>query len=212
MFEPLYSAAEMRAAEEGRDVTELMERAGAAVAREVLQRFPDARRIAVVCGGGSNGGDGRIAARILREEGCDAVETTAVEPPPQTTAIRRASGKRAAPRGPPRAPARSISSARSRDSPDSAPPRRASPGGVERREVSASAIDDGDRGGQLARVRHREVDRARADSLGPVRDRPDSRTDGFGRPTISMSFQAKARATPKPSAFPTASLPAKRPA
>ena len=56
-----------------------MERAGAAVAREVMQRFPDARRIAVVCGGGSNGGDGRIAARILREEGRDAVETTAVE-------------------------------------------------------------------------------------------------------------------------------------
>jgi NAD(P)H-hydrate epimerase len=56
-----------------------MERAGAAVAREVLQRFPDARRIAVVCGGGSNGGDGRIAARILREQGRDAVETTAVE-------------------------------------------------------------------------------------------------------------------------------------
>ena len=62
MFEPLYTAAEMRAVEEGRDITELMERAGAAVAREVLQRFPDARRIAVVCGGGSNGGDGRIAA------------------------------------------------------------------------------------------------------------------------------------------------------
>jgi NAD(P)H-hydrate epimerase len=79
MFEPLYSAAEMRAAEEGHDGAALMERAGAAVAREVLQRFPDARRIAVVCGGGSNGGDGRIAARILREEGCDAVETTAVE-------------------------------------------------------------------------------------------------------------------------------------
>ena len=79
MLEPLYNAAEMRAAEEGHDVTQLMERAGAAVAREVLQRFPDARRIAVVCGGGSNGGDGRIAARILREEGCDAVETTAVE-------------------------------------------------------------------------------------------------------------------------------------
>ena len=79
MFEPLYTAAEMRAAEEGHDVTELMERAGAAVAREVLERFPDARRIAVVCGSGSNGGDGRIAARILREEGCDAVETVAVE-------------------------------------------------------------------------------------------------------------------------------------
>jgi hydroxyethylthiazole kinase-like uncharacterized protein yjeF len=79
VFEPLYTADEARAAEEGHDVAELMERAGAAVAREVVQRFPDARRIAVVCGGGSNGGDGRIAARILREEGRDAVETTAVE-------------------------------------------------------------------------------------------------------------------------------------
>ncbi len=79
MFEPLYTAEEARAAEEGHDVAELMERAGAAVAHEVLQRFPDARRIAVVCGGGANGGDGRIAARILREHGRDAVETTAVE-------------------------------------------------------------------------------------------------------------------------------------
>ena len=79
MFEPLYTAEEARAAEAGHDIGELMERAGAAVAREVLQRFPEARRIAVVCGGGSNGGDGRIAARILREAGRDAVETTAVE-------------------------------------------------------------------------------------------------------------------------------------
>jgi hydroxyethylthiazole kinase-like uncharacterized protein yjeF len=79
MFEPLYTAAEARAAEQGHEVAELMERAGAAVAREVLARYPDAHRIAAVCGGGSNGGDGRIAARILREQGLDAVETTAVE-------------------------------------------------------------------------------------------------------------------------------------
>jgi NAD(P)H-hydrate epimerase len=79
MLEPLYTATEMRAAEAGHDVSELKERAGAAVAREVLRRFPGARRIAVVCGGGSNGDDGRIAARLLREEGRDAVETTAVE-------------------------------------------------------------------------------------------------------------------------------------
>jgi NAD(P)H-hydrate epimerase len=79
MFEPLYTAEEARLAEEGHDVAELMGRAGAAVAREVLQRFPDASRIAVVCGGGSNGGDGRVAARILREEGREAVETEAVE-------------------------------------------------------------------------------------------------------------------------------------
>jgi NAD(P)H-hydrate epimerase len=79
MFEPLYTADETRAAEKGHDVAELMELAGAAVAREVLQLFPDAHRVAVVCGGGANGGDGRIAARILRGEGLDAVETTAVE-------------------------------------------------------------------------------------------------------------------------------------
>ena len=74
----------MRAAEERypgypETAPELMERAGAAVAREVLQLFPNAHRVAVVCGGGANGGDGRIAARILRDEGLDAVETTAVE-------------------------------------------------------------------------------------------------------------------------------------
>ena len=79
MLEPLYTTDEARRAEEGHDVGELMERAGAAVAREVRERFPHARRVAVVCGGGSNGGDGRIAARILREQGVDAVETTAVE-------------------------------------------------------------------------------------------------------------------------------------
>ena len=77
---------------------------------------------------------------------------------------------------------------------------------------SSIGCDDCDCGGELARVRHRQVDRARFHPLGPGRDVPESRTDGFGRPAISMSFQANARATPNPSAFPTASLPAKRPA
>ncbi len=80
MFEPLYSSAEMRAAEArypGYPGTadELMERAAAAVADEALRSFPDARRFAVVCGKGANGGDGRIAARLLREAGHDAEET-----------------------------------------------------------------------------------------------------------------------------------------
>ena len=38
--------------------------------------------------------------------------------------------------------------------------------------------------------------------------RPERRTPGFGRPTISISFHVKR--TPQPSALPTASLPAKR--
>jgi ADP-dependent NAD(P)H-hydrate dehydratase / NAD(P)H-hydrate epimerase len=69
MFAPLYTADEMRAAEQGHNVEELMERAGRAVAEAVLRRYPDAQRIAGVCGGGANGGDGRIALRVLAEAG-----------------------------------------------------------------------------------------------------------------------------------------------
>ena len=73
MLEPLYSAAEMRAAEEAYSgtVEELMERAGRAVAQHALEDFGDARSFTVVCGGGSNGGDGRVAARVLEEAGRD---------------------------------------------------------------------------------------------------------------------------------------------
>src|SRR3954465_7443198 len=83
-YEALCTAAEMRAAEEafpGFPVTavDLMERAGAAVAYEAMRVYPYARRFAVACGGGANGGDGRIAARVLREAGREAVETDAVE-------------------------------------------------------------------------------------------------------------------------------------
>ncbi len=79
-FESLYTAAEMREAEAGYPgfpdtVGELMDRAGTAVAREAMRAFPRARRFAIVCGGGSNGGDGRVAARILRDAGREAVET-----------------------------------------------------------------------------------------------------------------------------------------
>jgi NAD(P)H-hydrate epimerase len=79
MHEPLYTADEMRAAEArypGYPDTagELMERAGRAVADEILRSYPDARRIVAVCGGGANGGDGRIAAAALRDAGRDAVE------------------------------------------------------------------------------------------------------------------------------------------
>jgi NAD(P)H-hydrate epimerase len=74
MFAPLYTADEMRAAEEGHDVEAMMERAGRAVADAVLRRYPDARRIAAVCGKGANGGDGRIALRVLAEAGRETSE------------------------------------------------------------------------------------------------------------------------------------------
>jgi ADP-dependent NAD(P)H-hydrate dehydratase / NAD(P)H-hydrate epimerase len=74
MFSPLYTADEMRAAEQGHDVEAMMERAGRAVADAVLRRYPDARRIAAVCGKGANGGDGRIALRHLADAGRETRE------------------------------------------------------------------------------------------------------------------------------------------
>jgi ADP-dependent NAD(P)H-hydrate dehydratase / NAD(P)H-hydrate epimerase len=68
-FEPLYTAEEMKAAEAGHDVDELMARAGRAVAEEAMRRFPDAVRFVAVCGGGANGGDGRIAVDVLHSAG-----------------------------------------------------------------------------------------------------------------------------------------------
>ena len=72
--EALYTADEMRAAEARypgypETVPELMERAGGGAARLALDLFPDARRWTLVCGGGSNGGDGRVMARVLADAG-----------------------------------------------------------------------------------------------------------------------------------------------
>jgi NAD(P)H-hydrate epimerase len=71
---PLYTADEMRAAEARYPgypdtVPELMERAGGAAAETALELFPDARRWSIVCGGGSNGGDGRVMAAHLERAG-----------------------------------------------------------------------------------------------------------------------------------------------
>lgn len=47
----------------------LMEAAGTAVAKEVCARWPQARRIVVVCGPGNNGGDGFVCGRVLASMG-----------------------------------------------------------------------------------------------------------------------------------------------
>ena len=70
---PVLTAAAMRAAEDraiagGTSVSILMERAGKAVA-EAAWRFGSARPVLVLCGPGNNGGDGYVAARLLKAIG-----------------------------------------------------------------------------------------------------------------------------------------------
>ncbi len=56
----------------------LMERAGAALAEEAQKLCPDGG-ILCVCGGGNNGGDGFVCARILLQKGRDAAVFCAAE-------------------------------------------------------------------------------------------------------------------------------------
>jgi ADP-dependent NAD(P)H-hydrate dehydratase / NAD(P)H-hydrate epimerase len=72
--EPLPDAERMRATdawaieEQGVPSLDLMERAGAGLARLTADLSAEGA-IAVVCGKGNNGGDGLVAARLLRDEG-----------------------------------------------------------------------------------------------------------------------------------------------
>ena len=87
-----------RAAIEAHGVPGVDLMAGAAAAAELVlrARFPDARRVAVLCGGGNNGGDGLVVARLLRERGVEArVAVVASRPSPATRLGRagRAGGR-----------------------------------------------------------------------------------------------------------------------
>jgi hydroxyethylthiazole kinase-like uncharacterized protein yjeF len=55
----------------GHDAGSLMQRAGAAALAFLRTRWPLARRIAVVCGSGNNGGDGYVLATLARAVGID---------------------------------------------------------------------------------------------------------------------------------------------
>ena len=75
-LEPLLDARQQQALDQwaigakGIAGIDLMERAGAGLADLVAERSPSGR-IVVVCGKGNNGGDGFVAARLLRERGRD---------------------------------------------------------------------------------------------------------------------------------------------
>jgi len=73
----LYRAAQVREldrlaiAEQGIASGVLMERAGAEAFALLCRRWPEARRIGVVCGVGNNGGDGFVVARLGRAAGLE---------------------------------------------------------------------------------------------------------------------------------------------
>ncbi len=75
--EKLYTAQQVRELErlliedKGVAATTLMERAGACVFDILRARYPEASRLCILCGGGNNGGDGYVAARLAKEYGLD---------------------------------------------------------------------------------------------------------------------------------------------
>ena len=76
----ILTVAEMIATEKASGVPEniLMENAGRAVADTVAAHYPE-RAVLVLCGPGNNGGDGYVAARLLKEQGF-ALRVAAVPP------------------------------------------------------------------------------------------------------------------------------------
>ena len=73
----LYSAEQVRALDRcaidefNTPGIDLMERAGAATFHAIRQHWPRGRRFSVFCGGGNNGGDGFVIARLAAEAGLD---------------------------------------------------------------------------------------------------------------------------------------------
>ncbi len=92
----IYSAAQVRALDafeiEKRLVPSytLMTRAAEGALKLLRARWPQARRVAVVCGAGNNGGDGYVLARLAQASGLETLVLAAVPPDKLTGDARRA--------------------------------------------------------------------------------------------------------------------------
>ena len=91
--QPIITVARMRAAEAhaiaaGVTVESLMERAGVGVA-EAVRRLSAGAPVLVLCGPGNNGGDGYVAARVLRKNGASVRVAALGEPKTAAAAAAR---------------------------------------------------------------------------------------------------------------------------
>src|SRR5262245_57237957 len=92
----IYSAAQVRALDafeiEKRRVPgfTLMTRAAESALRLLRARWPQAHRLAVVCGAGNNGGDGYVLARLAQSAGMEAMVLAATPPDKLTGDAHRA--------------------------------------------------------------------------------------------------------------------------
>ena len=68
----------------------LMTRAAEAALRLLRARWPQAQRVAVVCGAGNNGGDGYVLARLAQAAGLEALVLAATPPDKLSGDARRA--------------------------------------------------------------------------------------------------------------------------
>ena len=73
---------------EGVSLSELMRRAGSAVAQEVLTQ-PDVHRVAILAGTGNNGGDGWVAARLLKQKNVQVTVISPMQPERLSTDLAR---------------------------------------------------------------------------------------------------------------------------
>ena len=93
---PLYDTLAARSLDEratallGGDSYVLMQRAGQAAWRHVLEYWPQAQRIAVLCGPGNNGGDGYVLARAALRSGRHVSVVHLREHVPRTPSAQRA--------------------------------------------------------------------------------------------------------------------------
>jgi ADP-dependent NAD(P)H-hydrate dehydratase / NAD(P)H-hydrate epimerase len=94
MATSLYTAAQVRDLDQaairtlGNPGYTLMQRAADAAFRVLRARWPQVRRIVVLCGGGNNGGDGYVVARLARQAGFNVQVLALTEPSGQGDAAR----------------------------------------------------------------------------------------------------------------------------